>query len=552
MLRPLAILAAVLLWPLATQAHEYRAGHMLIDHPWSRPTPPGLLNAVAYFTLENRGRSEDALIAASSPVAQRIEFHQTSITDGIARMRQLTQVVVAAGRTVKIEPGGIHLMLVGLNRALEAGTEVPLTLRFRDAGTVEVRLRIESRDVAGLENEMTRTLGTVTVVARRPSTLPTSIPTTIEGITGERIAAAINATDAPDALKYFPSLNVRKRYVGDFDHAVLASRASGSGNSARSLVFADGILLSNLLGNGAGFTPRWGLVTPEEIERVDVLYGPFSAAYPGNSVGAVVDYVTRMPEELTVRGSLSSFTESFSAYGPDEGDYGGWQASVSAGDEVGNTSWWINLNRLDSDGHPMAFANKVIPAVPAAGGTPVTGAVPGRNPRNEAWWLLGPTSAIHTVQDHAKLKLSHDFGDARVSYTFGWWGNDARRRSQTWLRDAAGAPVYSGPVNIDGVAYNIAPTEIAPSRNELSHMIHGLSARGRWGSWEAEAAGSLYSYEGDRTRSPLVPQPASLTGGAGRVADSGGTGWRTVHLRARHHGHGDGAHLVEFGLQDDR
>ena len=108
----------------------------------------------------------------------------------------------------------------------------------------------------------------------------------------------INATDAEDALKYLPSLTVRKRYIGDYDHAVLATRASGTGNSARSLVYADGILLSNLLGNGAGFTPRWGLVAPEEIERVDVLYGPFSAAYSGNSAGAIVDFVTRMPTPL--------------------------------------------------------------------------------------------------------------------------------------------------------------------------------------------------------------------------------------------------------------
>jgi len=138
------------------------------------------------------------------------------------------------------------------------------------------------------EEGLTRELGTVVVTGRRPTSLPTQIPTTIEGITGEDLAVTINATDAEDALKYFPSLLVRKRYIGDYDHAVLATRASGTGNSARSLVYADGILLSNLLGNGASFTPRWGLVTPEEIERVDVLYGPFSAAYPGNSVGAVV------------------------------------------------------------------------------------------------------------------------------------------------------------------------------------------------------------------------------------------------------------------------
>ena len=165
----------------------------------------------------------------------------------------------------------------------------------------------------GGDDAPTRELGTVTVTATRPTSLPTQIPTTIEGITGDLVAETINATDSEDALKYFPSLLVRKRYIGDYDHAVLATRASGTGNSARSLVYADGILISNLLGNGATFTPRWGLVTPEEIERVDVLYGPFSAAYPGNSVGAVVDYVTRMPDELEMHvrfGSLVRISRS--------------------------------------------------------------------------------------------------------------------------------------------------------------------------------------------------------------------------------------------------
>ena len=76
-------------------------------------------------------------------------------------------------------------------------------------------------------------------------------------------------------------------------------------------MFADGIQLSNLLGNGVGglsFPPRWGLVTPEEIARVDVMYGAFSAAYSGNSVGAVVDHQTRMPNkfEAHVASNFSS------------------------------------------------------------------------------------------------------------------------------------------------------------------------------------------------------------------------------------------------------
>jgi len=164
-----------------------------------------------------------------------------------------------------------------------------------------------------------KSLGVVTISSGQPSSLPTQIPTTLEGATREQIETSINATDSEDALKYFPSLLVRKRHIGDYNHAILATRASGTGNSARSMVYADGILLSNLLGNGVGglsFPPRWGLVTPEEIERVDVMYGPFSAAYAGNSAGAVVDYVTRMPTRLEAHVSAGFTTQPSSCTTP--------------------------------------------------------------------------------------------------------------------------------------------------------------------------------------------------------------------------------------------
>jgi iron complex outermembrane receptor protein len=105
-----------------------------------------------------------------------------------------------------------------------------------------------------------RSLGVVTVTGGQPTSLPSQIPATMEGVTREQIARTVHATDSEDALKYLPSLLVRKRYIGDYDHAILSSRASGTGNSARSAVYADGILLSNYLGNGVGglsFPPRW-------------------------------------------------------------------------------------------------------------------------------------------------------------------------------------------------------------------------------------------------------------------------------------------------------
>ena len=295
-----------------------------------------------------------------------------------------------------------------------------------------------------------KSLGVVTVAGSQPTSLPTHIPTTIEGLTREEIDTRVNATDSEDALKYLPSLLVRKRYVGDYNHAILSTRASGTGNSARSAVYADGILLSNYLGNGiangTNYAPRWGMVTPEEIERVDVMYGPFSAAYPGNSAGAVVDYVTRMPTTLEAHVGATYASQPYSLYNT-HATYDSWQTSASLGSRSGDWSWWIDLNHTDSRGQPLTFATVTRAAGrPGQAGTPVSGWVAGLNTRNEPWYILGTGTQYHTTQDHAKLKLAYDFSPTvRASYTLGWWDNRAEGRPDSYLRDAAGQPVYSGP-----------------------------------------------------------------------------------------------------------
>ena len=401
-------------------------------------------------------------------------------------------------------------------------------------------------------NAPERTLGTVTVNSGVPSSLPTQIPITIESVTRQQIENTINATDSEDAIKYLPSLNIRRRYIGDYDHAVLASRASGTGNSARSLVYADGILLSNLLGNGASFTPRWGMVTPEEIERVDVLYGPFSAAYPGNSVGAVVDYVTRMPREFESHAKLAVFSQRFKLYSSEQ-TYNGGQASASVGNKNGDWSWWFNVNQLHSNGQPIAFANRLVSAGTAGtAGAPVSGAVEGRNPRNQDWLLLGSTSQTRTIQDHAKFKVAYDLSPTvRASYTLGWWRNEADRSSQTYLRDAAGNPVYSGSVNISGRQYTLNAADFAPSRAQLEHLIHGLSLKSNTkGVWDWEIAASVYDYANDTVRSPTVALPAASSGGAGRITDQAGTGWQSIALSGVWRPQGvAGAHVFNFGYQ---
>ena len=400
--------------------------------------------------------------------------------------------------------------------------------------------------------ERSRELGVVTVNGGQPSSLPTQIPTTIEGITREEIETRINATDSEDALKYMPSLLVRKRYIGDYNHAILSTRASGTGNSARSAVYADGILLSNYLGNGiangSNYAPRWGLVTPEEIERVDVMYGPFSAAYPGNSAGAVVDYVTRMPDKLEAHAAAGYSSQPSSVLGS-SWHYSSWNSSASIGSRSGPWSFWINLNHTDSNSQPLTFPF-VLQSAGAAGtkGTPVSGAISGLNTTNQPWYLLGTGTQYRTQQDHAKIKLAYDITPTlRASYTLGWWQNSAKGRSESYLKDPNGQTIYSGAINIDGKSYTLAPTAFGQSNDSQTHTMHGASLKSHTqGNFDWELSASLYDYGKDQQRVPTIALPA------GTLQDQDGTGWNTLAAKGTWRPDGlQGTHIVDFGAGRD-
>lgn len=412
-------------------------------------------------------------------------------------------------------------------------------------------------------NAPSKDAGVVTIVSQQPTSLPTHIPATMEGITAAQIEQNINATDSEDALKYFPSLLVRKRYNGDYNHAILSSRASGTGNSTRSAVYADGILLSNYLGNGVSglsFPPRWGMVTPEEIERVDVMYGPFSAAYPGNSVGAVVEYTTKMPEKLEGSVKVGYAHQPFDLYNT-HATYGGWQSSASLGSRSGDWSWFVNLNHTDSQGQPLTFATRTVStSTVGSAGTAVTGAVAGLNSANVPWQILGAATQYHTVQDHAKVKVAYDFTpNVRATYSLGIWQNTSEGRPQSYLTNAAGQSVTSGIINIGGRSYAaLNGGDFALTNEKLTHTLHGLSVKSRTqGTFDWEVAASLYDYGSDTKRQNAGSNtlPNAAAGGAGTIADGSGTGWNNLALRGTWRPQGQkgvkGEHVVDFGVQQD-
>jgi copper(I)-binding protein len=130
---------------LSALAQQIEPGTLVISRPWSRPTVQGMPMGVAYLSITNNGKTADVLTGASSPAAARVEIHQTTFADGMARMRSVTDVTIAPGATVKFEPGGIHLMLVDLKAPLETGKPVPLELHFRSAGKISVVLNVEAQ-----------------------------------------------------------------------------------------------------------------------------------------------------------------------------------------------------------------------------------------------------------------------------------------------------------------------------------------------------------------------------------------------------------------------
>src|SRR5258707_5744502 len=106
---------------------------IVVDHPWARATPAGAKTGAAYMTLINNGSSGDRLLGASTPVADKIQFHSVTEDNGVSRMREMHDVAVAPGARVTFSPGGMHVMLVGLKQPLKEGQTFPLALTFEKA-----------------------------------------------------------------------------------------------------------------------------------------------------------------------------------------------------------------------------------------------------------------------------------------------------------------------------------------------------------------------------------------------------------------------------------
>lgn len=119
------------------------AGDVTVIQAWSRATPKGAKVAGGYVTIENRGGEPDRLLTASSTAAAKVEIHQMALQDGIMTMRPLDDgLIIPPDAAVTLEPGGDHIMFVGLKAPFEEGQRVPVSLTFERAGRIETTFEV--------------------------------------------------------------------------------------------------------------------------------------------------------------------------------------------------------------------------------------------------------------------------------------------------------------------------------------------------------------------------------------------------------------------------
>ncbi len=125
--------------PAAAGPVRVTLGPLVIETPWARATPGGATAGAGYLTIANTGTAPDTLLGGSLEIADHVEVHEMTMTDGVMKMRQLPEgLVIPPGETVKLESGGLHVMFIGLKKGLKAGEPVTVKLNFKSAGTVEV------------------------------------------------------------------------------------------------------------------------------------------------------------------------------------------------------------------------------------------------------------------------------------------------------------------------------------------------------------------------------------------------------------------------------
>ena len=341
----------------------------------------------------------------------------------------------------------------------------------------------------------------------------------------------INAATIDDFIKYEPSLVVRRRYIGD-PNGTVGIRGSGMFQTARTMVYADGLPLHYLLQTRWSGAPRWSLVSADETESVEVIYGPFSAEYSGNAMGGVVNINTSLPTKYEFHAEASVFAQEFSHMGNNE-TYIGNREYVSIGDRFDNVSLYLSHNHLENKSQPMSFRYDNTLGTPAAQPV-VTGAYKSTDDRGTSAIYFGDSGPETAITDLTKFKMGYDMGDWLARFTLAYEDRTRATNSPNSYVKNGGTTVWSGDYNFNGDLFTIKASNLAVSKQERQTLLFGAALEGPMGNgWTLDTNISHFDVLKDQSLSTKVNPAEASYDGTGKVSDYVDTGWMTLDVKAR-------------------
>lgn len=347
--------------------------------------------------------------------------------------------------------------------------------------------------------------------------------------------AGINITTTEDLVKYEPSIAIRRRFIGD-SNGTLGIRGANMFQTARSMVFADGVPLHYFLESRWKGAPRWTMVSASEIAQVEVVYGPFSAEYSGNAMGGVVLIETANPQEEEFHIDGSFFAQQFDDYGFDD-TLKGFKGFFSYGNKVKNVSYYLSFNHLENDSQPQIFRDSGLVLTP--NGTPmptprpVTGAIIENNSRGIRRLWYGDTGVVETKTDNYKIKAGYELNEWKALLNIAYEDRNSDTGSaNSYLTDNSGQSIWSGLVIQGGEAFAVDHRRLNGSTLHRESLSLGLRVRGNiLDDVNIEVNINAFTILKDEERTSLRnPNDREYTLD-GSVADYHNSGWRTADLK---------------------
>jgi len=362
-----------------------------------------------------------------------------------------------------------------------------------------------------------------TVIAERLF-MDTTLVSPTSQITAEELAS-INMMTSEDAIAHEPSLVVRRRFVGD-PNGTIGIRGSGMFQTARSMVFADGLPLHYLLQTRWSGSPRWSLIAPNEIEMAEVIYGPFSAEYSGNAMGGVINLKTKSPDKrrMTVEGSLMS--QDYKELGTDE-TYGGNKFFASFEDRIGNLGIYASYNHLENQSQPMSNYTVSSSEKAQLDSDGINGYIPGKDDGGNDVLYIGDSGAETAITDLYKVKVNYDLADVQLRATVAY--EDRQRDADdhnNYLTTSTGDQYWG-----------IGGRNFQHRHQERESLLLGVGLSGNLSpNWFYDIYMSEFTILSDEeVRTDRNPNdPSYLTQNEnfrGRLTEHGDTGWHTLDLK---------------------